>query len=345
MIGAILRRTIQCIVVFILLMIPVVSRYANYVAAREIDDNLERWDGTLQGEVLAVVDKTFRQLPGAEKERVGEMVRHREQVLTYTQSLRGGPWSAEIAGVSMTDPLGAAESILGRKHIAKVLLISLIIPVALTIFFGRVFCSWICPVGFLLEMTDTLRTLLKFLEVPTKNIKFPPLTKYVLLGVGLVMTFILSVPVLSYIYPPAIMNREIHELVFGIFDRAEEGRYGLWFGGLTWMSFFIGAIILFELLVSRRWWCRYVCPGGALYSLLGAARPIRVKLVEQKCTRCADCIVACPMGLNPMNNAMGMECDNCGLCISSCHDDALTYGIRRTPSIPAAASQQSLPTP
>ncbi len=93
------------------------------------------------------------------------------------------------------------------------------------------------------------------------------------------------------------------------------------------MSLIIVGIALFEVAVSRRWWCRYVCPGGALYSLLGAARPIRVKLSESKCTSCGDCVVACPVGLNPMRDKMGIECDNCGVCISHCHDDALGYGL------------------
>jgi len=323
------RRAVQMAVVVVLLAIPVVSRYANYLAARELDKTLVKWDGTLQGETLALIDSGFRALPGGEKERVGEIVRDREQVLTYTQGFRGGPWSMEFAGVSMTDPLGAAESVAARKGIDKVLMISLIVPIIATVLLGRVFCSWICPVGFLLELTEKFRRVLRFLELRPHNVLFSRATKYTLLGVGLVMAAWLSVPVLAYIYPPAIVSREVHDLVFGMFDRAEEGRLGFWAGGLTWMSLLIVGIIVFELLISRRWWCRYICPGGALYGLLGALRPVRVKLRESKCTRCADCVAVCPVGLNPMENRMGIDCDSCGVCISSCHDDALGYGATR----------------
>ena len=321
------RRAVQIGVVLLMLAIPAVSRYANYLAAHEADKHIERWEGTLQGEALQLIDSTFRALPGGEKERVGEMVRDRERVLLYTQGFRGGPWSMKLGPVSMSDPLAAAESIAGRKRVAGVVVISLLVPIIVTLLFGRVFCSWICPMGLLMELSDKLRRVLGFLEIRPGNLRFPRWTKFVLLAAGLICATIFSVPVLGYIYPPTIIGREAHDFVFGIFDRAEEGHFGFWAGGLTWMSLIIVGIALFEIAVSRRWWCRYVCPGGALYSLLGAARPIRVKLRESKCTSCGDCVVACPVGLNPMRNAMGIECDNCGVCISHCNDDALAYGL------------------
>ena len=325
----IVRRTVQFVALAVLLAIPAISRYSNYLAARELDKNLERWDRTLQGETLAVIDSAFRTLPDGEIERVGKMVRNRKQVLEYAQGFRGGPWSAEIAGVSMTDPLAAAESIAARKAVAKVLLISLIIPLAATLLLGRIFCSWVCPMNVLLELTDKLRGVLHFLEIKPRDVQFSPWVKYALLAVGIVMAAYLSLPILGYIYAPAIISREIHDLVFGMFDRAEDGSFGFWAGGLTWMSLIIAGIALLEVTVSRRWWCRYICPGGALYSLIGAARPIRVKLSEARCTKCVDCVKVCPVGLNPMQNMMGMECDNCGLCISHCPDGALNYGLWR----------------
>ncbi len=327
------RRAVQIGVVLLMLAIPAVSRYANYLAAYEADKQIERWEGTLQGETLQLIDATFRSLPGGEKERVGQMVRDREQVLLYTQGFRGSPWSMKLGPVSMSDPLAAAESIAGQKRIVSVVLISLLVPIVVTLLLGRVFCSWICPMGLLMELSDKLRRVLAYVEIHPGNLKFPRWTKFVLLAAGLLTATIFSVPVLGYIYPPTIIGREAHDFVFGIFDRAEEGHFGFWAGGLTWMSLIIVGIGLFEISVSRRWWCRYVCPGGALYSMLGVLRPIRVKLRESKCTHCGDCVVACPVGLNPMRNEMGIECDNCGVCISHCHDDALEYGLWPTRTI------------
>lgn len=321
------RRTVQILVLVFMFLTPVLARYQNYVAAREIDRVIERWEGTAAGAILSGVDSTLRMLPGAEKERAGRIQRDRTSVLEYAQLARGGPWSATVGPVSMTDPLGAVESSIASRALPWVLIASLIVPLAVTLLLGRVFCSWICPVGFLLEITDSLRGVARFLEIRTRDLRPARGTKYGVLAAGLVLTAVLAIPVLGYIYPPAIVGREAHGVVFSFFDHAELGRSGPWAGGLSAMALVLVGIVVFEVLVSRRWWCRYVCPGGALYSLIGWARPVRIKLQEDRCTQCAQCVVACPEGLNPMKNQMGMECDNCGECVASCGDDALDFGV------------------
>jgi ferredoxin-type protein NapH len=322
------RRTLQLLALVLALLIPAVARYNNYLAARELDKTLERWDGTLQGEALGWIDNAMRQLPGAEKERTGSIARDRKRLMEYAHALHGGPWSIEMGPLSMTDPLGAAESIAASKSTSRVLWIGLLVPLVVAVLLGRVFCSWICPMGFFLELTDKLRRPLRWLELRPFDVQVSRTTKYVLLVVGLLLAAAMAAPILGFIYPPAIIGREFHDLVFGIFDRAETGRFGFWAGGLTWMSLILLVIALVEISVSKRWWCRYVCPGGALYALLGWLRPLRVKLDPAKCTSCGLCNKACHLGLKPMQNEMGIECDNCGLCISNCGDDALDYTIQ-----------------
>ncbi len=323
-----LRRGVQWSVVIAILAVPAVARYQNYLAARELDHHIEDWHGTAPGYLLAAIDRAMRLLPGAEVERAGRVERNRTAVLSYAQGLRGSVWSAEVGPVSLTDPLAAAESVAASKRVPRVLLIGLAVPVLVTLLFGRVFCSWLCPVGLMLELTDKLRRVLRFLELPPKNVRMARATKYALLGAGIVLSAALSIPVLGYVYPPAILSRELHGVVFTVFDRAELGRQIHWSAGLTWMSLLLLGIVLFEMTISKRWWCRYVCPGGALYSLIGALRPVRVKLDQAACTDCALCTAACPMGLNPMKNQMGPECDNCGVCITACKEGALGYGLR-----------------
>ncbi len=327
------RRFVQLLVLAYILAVPAVARYVNYLSARELDKNIEKWDGEMQGALLDGLDGIFRSLPDGEVVRDGEViridtpVRNRAQVLDYAQEVRGGMWSAEIAGLSITDPLAGAESIAASGRAEKVLWISLILPLIVTILLGRVFCSWICPVGLLLELTDRLRGILRFLEVAPREIRFSRWIKYTLLAVGILLTALLAMPVLGYVYPPAIVGRELHDFVFGLFDAAERGDFGFNIDGLTWMNLIILGIVAFEITISRRWWCRYVCPGGALYSLLGAARLVRIRRRPEKCTQCGTCVTVCPVGLTPMTDRMGKECDNCGRCFSYCPDKALTFGL------------------
>ncbi len=333
------RRVVQLGVIVLILAIPALARYNNYLAAYELDRKIEKWVGTVQGVTLASIDTVIRTLPGAEIERAGRMQRKRDVARSYAQSMQGGVWSAQLGPVSLTDPLAAAESVAASRKLPWVLAAGLAIPLLATLLLGRIFCSWICPVGFLLELSDKLRGVLRFLEIKPRNLRFSFGMKYSLLAVGLLLTALSATPVLAYVYPPAVFNRELHDLVFAMFDRAENGKPGLWLGGLSWMAMLLAAIALFEVLLSRRWWCRYVCPGGALYALLGWSRPLRVKLKREACTDCAACTAACPMGLNPMKGQMGIECDNCGVCITACGDDALDYGF----AMPTSPETQPLP--
>ncbi len=70
-----------------------------------------------------------------------------------------------------------------------------------------------------------------------------------------------------------------------------------------------------------------MCPGGALYGLLGWLRPVRVKLRVEACTGCRDCIPVCEGGINPITQSASIECDNCGVCIRHCGDGALYYAV------------------
>ncbi len=321
------RRTLQVLVLGLILLVPAMARYNNYLSARELDKTLQKWEGTLQGNALSAIDGSLRALPSGERERGGRIERNRDQVLRYAQSLRGGPWSMELGPLSLTDPLAVAESSSARKKVSKVLWVGALVPLIIAILLGKVFCSWICPMGFLLEMSDKLRRPLRWLEIQPADLKVWRGTKYLLLVVGLLFALVFSIPILTYVYPPAIVGRELHDLVFGVFDRAEMGNFGWWFGGLTWMSLLLLAIAAIEVTVSKRWWCRYLCPGGALYGLLGWLRPLRVQLDLAKCTSCGACNQVCHLGLRPMHDEMGPECDNCGLCISSCGDDAIAYAL------------------
>jgi ferredoxin-type protein NapH len=78
-------------------------------------------------------------------------------------------------------------------------------------------------------------------------------------------------------------------------------------------------------MVSRRGFCRYVCPGGALYSLLGRFRLFRIKRDVTQCNDCAKCNVVCQFGLDPLRDDFTQECNNCTACIAVCPTDALSF--------------------
>jgi ferredoxin len=118
---------------------------------------------------------------------------------------------------------------------------------------------------------------------------------------------------LALVYPPAVLSRLAHAWIFGT--------------ATTGLVVFLGTVLVFEILVSRRFWCRTMCPGGALYALIGWPRLLRVRLDPARCTGCRLCEPACEPGLNPVLESSGMECDNCGACVKACPEEALGYFV------------------
>jgi len=319
------RRSVQILFVLLTVLTPVLARYANYLSARQLDKVIERMDDSPQGRTLRYTDQLIRATVAPDVPRGDHLARDRDAALTAARSLKGSTWSFEFFGVSLTDPLAVLESALASRSVQWVLIAGVLIPVALALLFGRVFCSWICPVGFGLEITGKLRKVLRFLELRPGTARLWHGNKYVLLAIGLAITLTFGLPFLGYIYPPAMLGREVHNGVTVFFDRAETGLLGFTGAGLTVASWLLIAIALAEIAFSARFWCRSLCPGGAVYNLLGAGRLVRVKREGEKCSKCGECAVVCEMGLNPMADAFGLECDNCGECISHCSDGAIGF--------------------
>lgn len=321
------RRTLQLLVLALSLAVPVLARYTNYLSARELDRVGERFEGSAQGALLAATDATLALVTGAERPPGERRKAEVDRLVAAAGSVRGSTWSLEVLGVTLTDPLAALESALASRSLRWVLISGALLPLLGTLLLGRVFCSWICPAGFLLEWTGKLRRVLTFLELRPGRTRLWVGDKVLILGLGLALSLVVGLPVLGYVYPPALVGREIHSGVTVLFDRAEEGRLGFSAAGLTLASWFLLAIALVEIGFGPRLWCRSLCPGGALYALLGRKRLVRVERKPSACTACGQCVVVCEMGLSPMTDEIGGECDNCGKCVADCPDDALHWHL------------------
>ncbi len=247
---------------------------------------------------------------------VGERPRGARPLSGY---FAGSPWAMNVGGYLVIDPLNALGALVaGGGGSGKILLAALPF-LLLTALLGRVFCGWLCPVHYLLEMTDGLRGILIRLGVPVRNFRLRRTMKYTVLGLGAVATLGLGAQVFPLFYPPAVLGRQLFELIF--------------LGSLGAGILFLIALALAEIFLSRRLWCRYLCPGGGLYSLLSYFRCVSIRRNKSACDDCGDCNQACAFGLSPMTDVMGVECTSCLECVRSCPADALVFrfepGLRR----------------
>ncbi|HHJ36656.1 MAG TPA: 4Fe-4S binding protein, partial [Gammaproteobacteria bacterium] len=180
-------------------------------------------------------------------------------------TVKGNTWSGTFFGLQLSDPLAAVGQIFASKAFYLPFLLTALIPIVFTLIFGRFFCGWICPATFIYELNTNVAAGLRRAGLKTGNRRFDHRIKYLVLAIGLVLSAISGSVLVAGVYPPAIVGREIY--------------YAIAIGGFGAGSIFFVGTLLFDLLVARRGFCRYLCPGGALYSLLGRFRLIRIQRI------------------------------------------------------------------
>lgn len=235
-------------------------------------------------------------------------------------AVKGTTWSGNFWGLKLSDPLAALGQSAAALSLNQAFLLTALIPIVATLILGRFFCGWICPATFLYELNTNLGAWLRWAGLKTGSRHFDKRLKYGVLAVGLILSSVSGSVLIAGIYPPAIIGRELYYAV-------AQGGFGVG------MVFFLGTL-LFDLMVARRGFCRYLCPGGALYSLIGRYRLVRIRRIVESCNDCAKCNAVCEFELDPLHDNFGQECNNCAACIAVCPTDAMTFDLRLT-DVPA----------
>ncbi len=173
---------------------------------------------------------------------------------------------------------------------------------------GRGFCGWFCPFG-------TLNDLLSFRKVRFLR-ALSPLKFLILLGT-VVAAWRFSDTMFCKLCPAGGLEASLPYLGLGI----AELNAPFWVHMGT-----LGGTLLGMVLISR-FWCRYLCPMGALLSLFNRFSLLGLRLEPGRCTGCGMCASACPMGLKPHQEINSTDCIKCGECASACEEGALSIGF------------------
>jgi ferredoxin-type protein NapH len=213
--------------------------------------------------------------------------------------------------------------------------VNLIVPalvfVLLVVILGRVWCGWLCPIGFIQDLLLKIR---KALGIPYTDVS--PKSTMVLNQIGYVMIFLIAFLSLSVGVTFLGMNQfwSKSELPF---ESVAPPR-AIWIfiqqilGLESWdtvipLSAIIGAALAIVLSFKiRHFWCR-ICPAGALMSLLNRRALVSIQKDGSKCTKCRICMRACPMDIEEiyeekdLDNVTNRTCIHCYRCIELCPED------------------------
>jgi ferredoxin-type protein NapH len=226
--------------------------------------------------------------------------------------VQGWYQSLGIGKLRIVSPLEGLQSILTTHHVHVPALIGMLIPVLVAFFLGRVFCSWVCPISFLAEGRSFFSR-----HPPGRKqdrIVLPRQMLWYTLIADMLFALVLGAPVFVFLSPPGLVGRELMLAIL--------------FQTLTLEGLVVVLVMALELL-SRRFYCRSLCPLGALLALLGSRRRLRMVWHVDSCVACGRCDAICPLGLAPSKaEADSPYCWNCGLCSDHCPHDALRFSWR-----------------
>ena len=225
-----------------------------------------------------------------------------------------------------------------------------IMLVILTLLFGRIYCSVICPLGVMQDGVSWLngrrkRKKYRFSYSPAKRwLRYSVLAVFcVALVAGVGSLVALLAPYSSYgriaqdlFQPLYIFGNNVlaqvaeHMDSYAFYDR------DVWLRSLPTFLIALVTFVIVSVLAWRggRTYCNTICPVGTVLGLLARYSWMKVRVDETKCNQCGLCAKSCKAAcIDSKNHYIDYtRCVACGDCIDRCHRQALGYGLRKKES-------------
>lgn len=220
---------------------------------------------------------------------------------------------------------------------------------AMALILGRIFCGYLCPLGASVDFADRFRGKKKAVENSFESQGRYRHLKYLLLFglagsalLGISWIFLFSPMSLAtrfysfVICPLALMvSNAFLDLLRPLFPHIGLDRLALvhlsvpQYNTNLFVALFFLAVLALGMIKSR-FWCRNLCPAGAMIALF-SLRPLFRRVVSENCTACGTCVRVCPMAAisKDFKGTAHSECITCLRCREVCPEKAVSFQVRR----------------
>ena len=225
-------------------------------------------------------------------------------------------YSCPAAGLSC--PIGAMQAVENTPRFGVSFYVLGFI-LAIGVIFGRAICGYVCPFGLIQEIFHKIPSPKKHLPKPFTYIKYLLLIVFVVLLPALLNdSYGIGSPAFcKYICPAGTLEGGLPIL----FTHPELRKK---LGGIFSIKAAILILTIVGCIICCRFFCKVMCPLGAIYGLLNKISFCRIHVEKERCVSCGACHAICPMDVNPVRQPQSAECIRCGKCAAVCQEHVIS---------------------
>jgi polyferredoxin len=228
--------------------------------------------------------------------------------------------SSRPAGVEAFLPISSLMSVyyfllsgeIHSAHPAGFFIFLAIIGVSFVV--GKSFCSWICPIGLLSEVVGDFSDKI-YKKIFRRRVKLPSIVDYPLRSLKylLLVFFVYSIFF-------SMTTTALKYFLDSPYNKISDIKMYYFFAEISQFSLIVISILFVLSILVRNFWCRYLCPYGALLGLISFLSPTKIKRNVSSCIDCELCSKVCPsfIKVEKVVTVRSDECTSCFNCIDVC---------------------------